>query len=427
MAAQVASAAIFVAAVALIATDRFDKTKVALGGAALVLVLGLISPSEAFGGSQLVPGIDWHTIFLLAGMMVIADALHHTGVFTWLILRCGLAAKGSPLRLMMLVCLLTAGVSFFIPNTVAVLLLAPPTIAITTRLRLDPVPYLICQVIAANIGGTATLVGAPTNAMIATVAGLNFSEFATHLGPPVVVTLAAFAVTLWLVFRSRLKSRYSDADLSAEFALREVKLLRWEIGVLGLVLFGFVLGNRLGLDAAAVAFCGAALMLIVARLNVRTAFAEVDWRSLLFFMGLFIMAGALSKSGLLMSIGHGLAAVGRGSPVGLSMALLWGSGAVSGVVENVPYVAATTGVVHDLARQGILQGDVNTLWWCLALGASLGGNATLIGGAANIVVAGIATRHGHPISFKRFLKYGLLLTGESLVICSAYVYLRYLR
>jgi len=432
--AAVAAVVIFAAAYLLIATEWVHRTAVALGGAGLMLLLHVTTSDAAFfshapGAGELeVIGVDWNVIFLLLGMMVIVSVLRTTGLFGYLAVWAAKRARGRPYRLMVLLVVITAVASALLDNVTTVLLVAPVTFEVCRRLGLPAAPYLIAEVLASNIGGTATLVGDPPNIIIASRAGLSFNDFLVHLAPLVVVLMAVFcAVCRWL-FRSAF--RYDPARAAALMAVDERaaitsgRVLAGALAVLGLVMAGFVLHPVLRYEPSVVALLGAGLSLAVTRVPVAEALREVEWSTLAFFAGLFVMVGGLVEAGVLTRVSQAAAGVAGDSTGLAAMLLLWASAAISGIVDNIPYVAAMSPVVGDLAGQAGDGGGV--LWWALALGADLGGNATAVGASANVVALGIAERRGQPISFWEFSRYGLLVTLVTVGLSVPYLWLRYL-
>jgi Na+/H+ antiporter NhaD/arsenite permease-like protein len=414
------AAAIFVAAYALIATEKFDRTLVALLGGMSVVALGILDQHEAFDA------IDLNVIFLLAGMMVIASTLAKTGIFEWLAIRTVGLSKGDPMRLLLLLSLVTAVLSAFLDNVTTVVLMTPITLSVSRRLGRSPMPFLISQILASNIGGTATLIGDPPNILVGSAAGLDFDDFLVNLAPVTILVFIAFAVVMRFTFRSmRAPSEAREAALeaTADGAITNRPLLIRGLVVAGFTLVGFVFHSVLGIEAATVALIGATVLLLVARLDPHEALREVEWTTLFFFVGLFILVEAVVHVGIVGGIADGLANATAGDVRVASVGLLWFSAIASAVVDNIPYTATAIPVVQRLVEDGMA---AQPLWWSLALGACLGGNLTIIGASANVVVANVAARDGHPIRFAEFLRYGAVVTGISLVIATGYVWVRYL-
>ncbi len=413
--------AFFVAAYALIATERFDRTLVALFAGFSMVALGIIDQQEAFAA------IDLNVIFLLAGMMVIASTLATTGLFEWLAVRSVRLARGRPMPLLLILATITAVLSAGLDNVTTVVLMVPITLSVARRLGVSPVPYLIAQILASNIGGTATLIGDPPNIMIGSAAGLDFNAFLVNLAPVTVVIYAAFMVIMYLSFRGELKSpserREAALEATEEATIRDRGLLARSLVVVGLTLAGFVAHQALGLQAATVAMIGATALMLIGHIDPHEALREVEWRTLFFFVGLFVLVQAIVHVGIVAEIANRLAAQAAGNTSVASLSLMWVSALLGAIVDNIPYTATAIPVVERLIADGL---PAAPLWWALALGACLGGNLTIVGASANIVVANMSGRAGHPIRFFQFMRYGLAATVASLVIASGYVWLRYL-
>ncbi|MFC6887195.1 MULTISPECIES: ArsB/NhaD family transporter [Actinomadura] len=418
---------VFVAAYVLIASEKIHRTAVALGGAALMLLLHITDAEKAFFSER--SGIDWNVIFLLLGMMVIVSVLRRTGVFEYVAIWAAKRARGRPYRLMVMLVVLTAAASALLDNVTTVLLIAPVTFLVCERLALNVVPFLIAEVMASNIGGTATLVGDPPNIIIASKGDLSFNDFLVHLAPLVVLLLAVFCGLCRVLFRSAF---VYDPDRAAEvMALREREAitdrrLLWQgLTVLGVVVAAFVLHPVLHYEPSVVALLGAGLLVAATKVTTEEALSEVEWPTLVFFAGLFVMVGSLVETGVIGKVSEAAADVTDGRLGFATMLLLWASAALSAIVDNIPYVATMSPIVADLVHQQP-PGHGDALWWALALGADLGGNATAIGASANVVVLGIAARNGHPISFWHFTKYGIVVTIITVAIATPYLWLRYL-
>ena len=416
---------VFVGAYVLIATERLPRTTVALVGAAIMVVLGATDDRSIFFSED--SGIDWNVIFLLLGMMIIVGILRQTGVFEFIAIWAAKRARGRPFRIMVLLVLITAVLSAFLDNVTTVLLVAPVTLLVCDRLAVPPVPFLIAEVMASNIGGTATLIGDPPNIIIGSRSGISFNEFLVNLGPLIAILIVVFVALCRVMFRRAFRFDSERADrvmaLNEKEAIRDPKLLIKSGAVMVLVLAGFVLHSALGIAPAIVALLGAGLLVLLARLEPRRMFGDVEWETLLFFAGLFIMVGALVNLGVIDAIGDAASDLVGDDYFAASTGLLYGSAIVSGIVDNIPYVATMAPVVNDLVNAG--GASAHPLWWALALGADLGGNATAVGASANVVVIGMAKRNGHPISFWTFTKYGLIVTAVTVTVSVPYLYLRY--
>ncbi len=412
---------IFLVTYALIATDRVDKTVAALLGGSLVVILGIVDQEEAFAA------IDLNVIFLLAGMMILAGILRQTGFFQWVAIRSVKWARGEPYRLLLILSVVTAVLSAFLDNVTTVVLLAPVTLYIANVLRVSPLPFLISEVLASNIGGAATLIGDPPNILIGSAADLGFDDFLINMAPAAVLVFAAYvAMTYWFFGRDLYvdpATRDSVLALDEREVLTDPGLLRVSLVVIGATVIGFLFAKPLGLEPGAIALLGAAALMLLARSDVEEVLQEVEWATLFFFVGLFMLVEAVVHVGIVGAVADGLFDATGGDPTVTTIALLWLSGIASAIIDNIPYTAAMIPVVEDLGAAGI---PIEPLWWALALGACFGGNATIIGASANVVVANLAGRADHPITFRAFLRYGIPVTFVSLIISTGYVFVRYL-
>ena len=412
---------IFIVTYALIATDRVDKTVAALLGGSLVVVLGIVDQEEAFAA------IDLNVIFLLAGMMILAGILRRTGFFQWVAIRSVKIARGEPYRLLLILSVVTALLSAFLDNVTTVVLLAPVTLYIANVLRVSPMPFLISEILASNVGGAATLIGDPPNLLIGSAADLGFDDFLFHMAPAALLAFVAFlAMTYWFFGRELSvdpATRDSVLALDEREVLTDPGLLRLSLGVIGATVVGFLLAKPLGLEPGAIALLGAAALMLLARSDVEEVLQEVEWATVFFFVGLFMLVEAIVHVGIVGAVADGLIEATAGDAVITTLGLVWLSGIASAIIDNIPYTAAMIPVVRDLGAAGI---PIEPLWWALALGACFGGNATIVGASANVVVANLAGRAGHPITFGQFLRYGLPVTFVSLAISTGYVFIRYL-
>ncbi len=418
---------VFLAAYVLIATERINRVAAALGGAALMLALGLTDGDAAFYSED--SGIDWNVIFLLFGMMVIVGVLKNTGLFEALAIYAVKRAKGRPFKVMVLLVVITAVASAALDNVTTVLLIAPVTFLVCERLALPVVPFLIAEVLASNIGGAGTLIGDPPNIIIASRGDLSFNDLLLNLGPFALVMTVILIGICRVLFRKAFTydpERVAEVmSLSEGEAIRDRKLLAQSLGVLALVLAGFVLSPVLGYSPSVVALLGAGVLVMISSVTVEDAIADVEWETLVFFMGLFVMVGALVETGVIGELADYLVENTDGRLTLTVFVLLLVSLLLSGIVDNIPYVATLAPVVATLVAAQPA-GEGNVLWWALALGADLGGNATAVGASANVVVLGLAKRYGSPISFWEFTKYGLVVTVASGICAAPYLYLRYL-
>jgi Na+/H+ antiporter NhaD/arsenite permease-like protein len=417
---ELAAGLIFVAALAVIAFEWVHRTKVALVGAGLVVLVGAIDEDRA------IEAVDWATLGLLTGMMILVGLTERTGVFTYLALRVAQLSNGRPLRLVFLLAGVTGLLSAFLDNLTAILLVVPITFLLADVLRVTPIPLVLVEVLASNIGGTATLIGDPPNIMIGTHRReLSFLDFIVNLAPVSLVTLLAATTLLYLVFRRELvvhPERAAEIQrLDAARDMRESPYVKRSLAVLLGTIVGFFLHTLLHVEPAVVALVGATVLLLVAADDVEDALERVEWSTIFFFVGLFVMVGALEEQGLIGEVADLVADVTGGSTVGEGLAILWGAAAGSALVDNIPFTAAMIPVVDELGAGDETFQDAN--WWALALGACFGGNTTLIAAAANVAAAGVAERSGHPISFGRFLAIGLPVSLLSLAIATVYLLL----
>ena len=434
-----AAVLIFVAAYALIATERMHRTVVALAGGAAVLLLGLVPQAEAFGAGG--KGVDWNVIFLLLGMMIMVNLTRRTGLFQWIAIKAAKLARGEPVRVLLLLAAVTGLLSALLDNVTTVLFMAPVTLLIADGLGISPVPLLIVQIIASNVEGTATLIGDPPNIMIGSSAQLGFMSFLVNLAPIAILVFVLLIPLFKWMFREQLKPPPDVKERVAGFdekrAITEPLLLRKCLVVLAFTFAGFILHEHFHLGPATVALAGAALLLLVTKAPVEELLREIEWSTLLFFVGLFLMVSALVRTGIIPMVAHLLLSQASHNPDASAIALLWLSALISGLVDNIPFVAAADPMLVQLAAGLAPPGAAHlaalhspammVFWWSLALGACLGGNATLIGASANVVVAGIAERHGHPIGFRHYLRYGVPTTLLSLLLSTLYIWVRYLR
>ncbi|WP_433074519.1 SLC13 family permease [Dactylosporangium sp. CA-052675] len=422
------SVAIFAAAYVLIATEWVHRVTAALGGAVLMLLIGATDAEHAFFSAD--AGIDWNVVFLLLGMMLIVAVLKRTGAFEYLAIWAVKRARGRPFPVMVILVVVTAVASAMLDNVTTVLLIAPVTFLVCQRLAVPVAPYLIAEAMASNIGGTATLVGDPPNIIIASRAGLSYNDFVNHLAPLIAVLLVVFVLLCRVMFRSAFRADPERAaavvQLRERDAIRDPRLLVVSLAVLALVTAAFVLHSVVHLEPSVVAIVGGLVLLAASRLDAAEVAADVEWPTLAFFAGLFVMVGALVHTGAVGALSRTVADAVAGDPHLAAMGLLGGSAVLSAIVDNIPYVATMSPIVADLARAEGSTGGPHVLWWALALGADLGGNATAVGASANVVILGLAERAGQRISFWQFTKYGLVAAGVTVAISAVYLWLRYL-
>ena len=411
---------IFVAALALIASERVDRTKVALLGAVLVLLTQTIDQEVA------IEAIDWNTLGLLVGMMIVVRVTEPTGVYTWVAIRAGQISKGRPFAVVFSLAVTTAVLSAFLDNLTTVLLMVPITFLLADALDVDPIPLVIIEILVSNIGGTATLIGDPPNIMIAGATGLSFVDFLVNLAPVAALTFLVVTAGLYAVYRSRLQvsddAREKVMELDAADSIEDAAELKRTVPILVATVLLFFAHQALHLEPATVALTGAAVMLLITHQKVEDVLAGLEWPTLFFFVGLFVMVGALEETGAIDEVAQGIGSVTAGDRTAELLGIAWVSAVGSGVVDNIPFTAAMIPVVEQL---GGGNGD-DAYWWALALGACFGGNATLVAAAANVAAAGMAARAGRPIGFVEFLRIGLPVTFVSMLIATAYIAVRYL-
>jgi Na+/H+ antiporter NhaD/arsenite permease-like protein len=407
---------LFVAALVAIAFEWGHRTKIALTGAAAVVLIGILEEEQA------IEAVDWSTLGLLVGMMVIVGLTERTGVFTYLALRVAQLSKGRPLRLVFLLAGVTGVMSAFLDNLTAILLVVPITLLLADLLRVSPIPLVIVEVLASNIGGTATLIGDPPNIMIGTAQPeLSFLDFIVNLAPVSIVTLLVVTTGLAFAYRSQLRidpARAGEvAKLDPAADMRDAPYVTRSLVVLLGTIVGFFLHAPLHIEPAVVALTGATVMLLVAADDVEGALERVEWATIFFFIGLFVMVGGLEEQGVIDRVAEAFADVTGGSSTAEALVILWGSAAGSAAVDNIPFTAAMIPVVESLQQDGF----DDATWWALALGACFGGNATIIAAAANVAASGVLERSGRPISFVRFLLVGVPVTIVSLAIATVYL------
>jgi len=415
---------IFIATYIMIIWEKVHRTVVALAGAVLVLLTGILSEEAA------IRAIEFNTIGLLIGMMMIVSITRRTGVFEFIGVWTAKQARAEPARILLGLSLFTAAASAFLDNVTTVLLVVPVTIEIVSLLRLNPVPFLIAEIIASNIGGTATLIGDPPNIMIGGFTGLSFTAFLGNLAPIALLILVITLGFLWLVYRRQLniddKNKRDLMELNETAMIKDKPLLNKSLLVLGLVILGFTLHGALGLESSTIALAGAVLLLLLARAEPEHVLEGVEWHVIFFFVGLFIIVGALVEVGIIETIARAGLTLTGGEMLATGLLILWLSAIASAFVDNIPFVATMIPLIDELGRLANVT-NMNPWWWSLALGGCLGGNGSLVGAAANVIVAGMAERRGVPISFMAFLKIGFPIMILSVFIAMIYLVIFYLR
>jgi Na+/H+ antiporter NhaD/arsenite permease-like protein len=422
MSPEIVAGVIFVGIYALIVTEKIHRTLAALLGASLMILLGIVDQHEAFAS------VDFNVIFLLVGMMIIANIMAKTGIFQWIAVEAVRRAKARPYRLLVLTSLATAIVSAFLDNVTTVVLFTPVIFFIAKRLEVSPVPFLISQILASNIGGTATLIGDPPNIIVGSQMGKDFNDFLLNTGPAAALALIAYLVLARWLFGAEIGRAKAvlDADdiqrlVDAERHIEDPRLMRLSGAVLGLTILGFLLSRFLGLEGATIALTGAVVLIILAREDVHDILQTVEWPTLFFFVGLFIVVGAVVKTGLISDLAHLVLSITGGRTDVAALLVLWMSGILSAVIDNIPYTITMVPLIQELGQTV----NVEPLIWALVLGADFGGNATIVGASANVVVASMSESRGYPITFAGYLRYGVPATLATMVVATLDIWLRY--
>ena len=426
------SAVILILAYIFIATEKIPKVTIALIGAALTMFLGLVSVNKTLADGTLDPHyfvnfIDFNVIFLLVAMMIIVNISTATGMFNWIANQLLKYTKGHPALIVAVLAVFTAVVSAFLDNVTTVMLIMPISFYIAEKLDINPIPFLIVEIFASNIGGTATLIGDPPNIIIGSAAGFSFMDFLNELTGIVALILVLVVAVMFLFFRKSLKTTPEKmqeiANLDNSKTITDYAGMYRSIAVLGLVILGFVTHDMTHIPASLSAMAGASFLLLFE--DPKHIIKDVEWDTIFFFIGLFIIIGGLEASGGIALMAKWLLDVTQGSESATAMVILWGSGILSGIIDNIPYTVTMAPMIANI--QSVMGAEyAHPLWWCLSLGACLGGNLTIIGAAANVIVSEYAAAHKHPISFMKFLLYGFVTVGISLTASTIYIYVRFL-
>lgn len=417
---QIIAIVIFLVTMAAIMTEKLHRTVAAVAGALLLILTGVLSVESGFSY------VDLNTLGVLIGMMLFVAVVKNSGIFEYIAIKAAKIAKGRPWPLMVLFALITAVLSAFLDNVTTVLLIGPMTLAITSMLRINPIPFFMTQIMASNIGGTATLIGDPPNIMIGSAAGLSFTDFITNTGVAVLFVLAATIVCFYFIYGRKLhvepEAMDSILQLDENKAIKDRSLLIKSVVMILLVVFGFVFHSQLHLESCTIALTAAAVMLLIGRQDVEEIVAGVEWTTILFFTGLFIVVGGLQETGVIQILANGLMDLTEGHMTLTILLILWVSAIVSSFLDNIPFVATLIPLILTMQISGV---DVTPLWWAVSLGACLGGNGTLIGASANVVLSGISNRHGFPITFASYFKVGFPLMLVSVAISTVFLLLRF--
>ncbi|HMA69803.1 MAG TPA: ArsB/NhaD family transporter [Candidatus Mcinerneyibacterium sp.] len=413
---------IFIISYILIASEKFEKSLIALLGASLMLLFKILPQHTAF------EHIDFNVIFLLISMMILVKIIEKTGIFQYLSIKFAKIVNSDPIKIMIILFFMTAIFSAFLDNITTVLLIAPVSILIANELRISPIPFLLVQIFASNIGGTATLIGDPPNVMIGSAANLSFMDFVTNLAPLILIQMVLFALIFFIFLKNKIKvtneNRARIMDFDEEKLLKDKNLLIKSAIIFTLVVIGFAIHGFVDLEAATIALSGSIILTLISKTQFEEVLQQVEWISIFFFIGLFIMVGGLVETGFIKMISSRVLEFTDGNIKLASQVILWFSGIFSGIVDNIPFVATMIPLIQNLGDK-LGHNAILPVWWALSLGSCLGGNGTLIGASANIIIANFAKKSGYKISFLKFLKYSIPVTILSLALSYIYILIRY--
>lgn len=417
---QLIAVIIFIMVIVAIMSEKVHRAVAAVTGSVLLVLFKVLSIEDC------ISYIDFNTIGVLIGMMLFVAVVKNSGIFEYIAIKAAKFAKGNPWKIMMYFMILTALLSAFLDNVTTVLLIGPMTLAITRILKMNPVPFLMTQILASNIGGTATLIGDPPNIMIGSAANLSFLDFIVNLGP---ISLAVLAVTIFCSYFIYGKHFIFDKSamqevmkLDEQKAVKDASLMRKSIILTIMVAVGFVMHSTLGIESCIVALTVASIMLLIGKQDADEIIAGVEWPTIIFFTGLFIVVGGMVKVGVIDKLAHLLMNVAEGHMVLTMLLILWVSAILSSILDNIPFVATLIPLILTMERSGL---NVTPLWWAISLGACLGGNGTLIGASANVVLSGISNKHGYPITFMQYLKIGYPMMILSMLLSTIYLVVRF--
>jgi Na+/H+ antiporter NhaD/arsenite permease-like protein len=412
---------IFLVIYGIIISEKINRTAISLFGAIVMIILGILNQEQA------IEHIDFNTIGLLVGMMIIVNILKRTGVFEYLAIRAAKKAKGDPWKILVLFAIITAFSSAFLDNVTTILLIVPVTLVITDTLDTNPIPFMFTEILIANIGGTATLIGDPPNIMIGSATGLGFVDFLVNLAPVVIVISFVVLFLLKLIYKDFLKAKDENKQkimkMDETITIKDTLLLKKSLIVLFITILGFMVHAQFHLESATVALGGAALLLVISKIDPEEILFEVEWTTIFFFMGLFILVGSLVEVGVIDNLAKKMLELTKGNLFVTTLTILWVSAIASAFLDNIPFVATMIPLIKAMTASGQL--DANPLWWALALGACLGGNGTIIGASANVIVTGIMAREGRPVSFMSFMRIGFPMMIVSIIISTIYLILFY--
>lgn len=417
---KIVAVAVFLIVILLIITERVHRTAAAMAGAMVLILTGVMSADKALSY------IDFNTIGVLVGMMIFVAIVRRSGMFEYIAVRAAKAVHGDPWKIMVAFTLITAVLSAILDNVTTVLLVGPMSIAIARMLKIDPVPFLMGQILASNVGGTATLIGDPPNIMIGSAAHLSFMDFLENTGFAVLFILAVLILLMKIVYEKKIELGTVDTGaiekLDPSKSITNRALMKKGIIVLICVIVGFMFHDKLGIESSVIALTAAAVMLIIGREDVNEAIQDVEWTTILFFMSLFVVVGGLTETGIIKELASKIIDATNGHPMVTMLVLLWASALLSSILDNIPFVATLIPLILAMQADGI---DVTSFWWAISLGACLGGNGTMIGASANVVLSDISTKHGYPITFKSYLKVGMPFMLLSIVIATVFLVVKF--
>lgn len=417
---KIVAVAVFLIVILLIITERVHRTAAAMAGAMVLILTGVMSADKALSY------IDFNTIGVLVGMMIFVAIVRRSGMFEYIAVRAAKAVHGDPWKIMVAFTLITAVLSAILDNVTTVLLVGPMSIAIARMLKIDPVPFLMGQILASNVGGTATLIGDPPNIMIGSAAHLSFMDFLENTGFAVLFILVVLILLMKIVYEKKIELGTVDTGaiekLDPSKSITNRALMKKGIIVLICVIVGFMFHDKLGIESSVIALTAAAVMLIIGREDVNEAIQDVEWTTILFFMSLFVVVGGLTETGIIKELASKIIDATDGHPMVTMLVLLWASALLSSILDNIPFVATLIPLILAMQADGI---DVTSFWWAISLGACLGGNGTMIGASANVVLSDISTKHGYPITFKSYLKVGMPFMLLSIVISTVFLVVKF--
>lgn len=417
---KIIAVAVFLIVILLIISERVHRTAAAMAGAMVLILTGVMSADKALSY------IDFNTIGVLVGMMIFVAIVRRSGMFEYIAVRAAKAVHGDPWKIMVAFTLITAVLSAILDNVTTVLLVGPMSIAIARMLKIDPVPFLMGQILASNVGGTATLIGDPPNIMIGSAAHLSFMDFLENTGFAVLFILVALILLMKIVYEKKIELGTVDTGaiekLDPSKSITNRALMKKGIIVLICVIVGFMFHDKLGIESSVIALTAAAVMLIIGREDVNEAIQDVEWTTILFFMSLFVVVGGLTETGIIKELASKIIDATNGHPMVTMLVLLWASALLSSILDNIPFVATLIPLILAMQADGM---DVTSFWWAISLGACLGGNGTMIGASANVVLSDISTKHGYPITFKSYLKVGMPFMLLSIVIATVFLVVKF--